>query len=65
MSIDALGSLSTCADSVMSLRRRGTHIQVGLLPPGAGPARVPMDRVIAYEPPYSAATACPPTRTAR
>ena len=49
MSIDALGSLSTCADSVMSLRRRGTHIQVGLLPPGAGPAQVPMDRVIAYE----------------
>ncbi len=33
MSLDALGSRQTCADSILSLRRRGRHVQVGLLPP--------------------------------
>jgi alcohol dehydrogenase len=46
-SIDALGSPQTCAASVESLRRRGRHVQVGLLPGGATP--VPMDRVVALE----------------
>jgi alcohol dehydrogenase len=46
LSIDALGSATTCANSIMSLRRRGRHVQVGLLP---GRTAVPMDRVIAYE----------------
>jgi D-arabinose 1-dehydrogenase-like Zn-dependent alcohol dehydrogenase len=49
VSIDALGSAATCAASVLSLRKRGRHVQVGLLPPAAGPAALPMDRVIAYE----------------
>ena len=43
------------------LRRRGRHVQVGLLPEGR--PGVPMDRVIALELECSAATACPPTRT--
>jgi alcohol dehydrogenase len=43
----ALGSPQTCAASVESLRRRGRHVQVGLLPGGATP--VPMDRVVALE----------------
>ncbi len=47
MSIDALGSPQTCAASVESLRRRGRHVQVGLLPGGATP--VPMERVIGHE----------------
>ncbi|GGS58139.1 alcohol dehydrogenase [Planobispora rosea] len=47
VSIDALGSAPTCAASVLGLRRRGRHVQVGLLPGGRTP--VPMDRVIAYE----------------
>ncbi|GII06104.1 zinc-binding dehydrogenase [Planobispora takensis] len=47
VSIDALGSAPTCAVSVLGLRRRGRHVQVGLLPGGRTP--VPMDRVIAYE----------------
>ncbi|MFI6322712.1 zinc-dependent alcohol dehydrogenase family protein [Nonomuraea sp. NPDC050556] len=47
VSIDALGSSSTCASSVLGLRRRGRHVQVGLLPGGQTP--VPMDRVIGHE----------------
>ncbi len=47
VSLDCLGLPETCVASVLSLRRRGRHVQVGLMP--AGPAPVPMDRVIAYE----------------
>jgi alcohol dehydrogenase len=47
VSIDALGDPRTCADSIRCLRRRGRHVQVGLLPAGA--PGLPMDRVIAYE----------------
>jgi alcohol dehydrogenase len=49
VAIDAVGSEQTCADSILSLRRRGRHIQVGLLPPVSGHPRVPMARVIAWE----------------
>jgi alcohol dehydrogenase len=49
LSIDALGSLSTCAASVHSLARRGRHVQVGLLPPALGMPPIPMDRVIGAE----------------
>ena len=46
VSIDALGSAATCVQSVLSLRPRGRHVQVGLLP--ELPV-LPMDRVIALE----------------
>jgi alcohol dehydrogenase len=46
LSIDALGSQATAANSINCLRRHGRHLQVGLLP--ADPA-LPMSRVIAYE----------------
>ncbi|MFC1407268.1 MULTISPECIES: zinc-dependent alcohol dehydrogenase family protein [Streptacidiphilus] len=46
VSLDALGSPPTCAASVRSLRRRGRHVQVGLLPQDA---LVPMSRVIGLE----------------
>ena len=49
VAVDAVGSEQTCADAVMSLRRRGRHVQVGLLPPVDGHPRVPMARVIAWE----------------
>lgn len=49
LSLDALGSPVTCAASVRSLRRRGRHVQVGLLPTAAGDPVVPMARVIALE----------------
>jgi alcohol dehydrogenase len=46
-SLDAAGLPVTCTASIRSLRRRGRHVQVGLLP--AGGVAVPMDRVIAHE----------------
>ncbi|WP_285242251.1 zinc-binding dehydrogenase [Pseudarthrobacter sp. fls2-241-R2A-127] len=49
VSIDAVGSEQTCADAILSLRRRGRHVQIGLLPPVEGHPRVQMARVIAWE----------------
>jgi alcohol dehydrogenase len=49
VAVDAVGSEQACADSIMSLRRRGRHVQVGLLPVATGNPRVPMARVIAWE----------------
>jgi D-arabinose 1-dehydrogenase-like Zn-dependent alcohol dehydrogenase len=53
VSLDTFGSPATAAASVACLRRRGRHVQVGLLPPLAdgpgGGTPLPMDRVIAYE----------------
>jgi alcohol dehydrogenase len=50
-SFDALGSIATCRSGVESLRPRGRHVQVGLLPPAevADRATVPMHRVIGRE----------------
>jgi D-arabinose 1-dehydrogenase-like Zn-dependent alcohol dehydrogenase len=47
--IDAVGTPRGVITSVLSLRRRGRHVQVGLLPAAGGPVPVPMDRVISYE----------------
>jgi D-arabinose 1-dehydrogenase-like Zn-dependent alcohol dehydrogenase len=49
VTVDAVGSAQTCADAILSLRRRGRHVQVGLLPPVDGHPRVPMARVIGWE----------------
>lgn len=49
LSLDALGSPATCAASVNGLRRRGRHVQVGLLPSPTGTTPVPMARAIALE----------------
>lgn len=49
VAVDAVGSEPTAATAVHSLRRRGRHVQVGLLPAVDGHPRVPMDRVIAWE----------------
>lgn len=49
VSVDAVGSEQTAADAVLSLRRRGRHVQIGLLPPVDGHPRVPLSRVIAWE----------------
>jgi alcohol dehydrogenase len=49
VAVDAVGSEQTCADAILSLRRRGRHVQIGLLPPVGGHPRVPMARVIAWE----------------
>jgi D-arabinose 1-dehydrogenase-like Zn-dependent alcohol dehydrogenase len=45
-SLDAIGSEAACSASIAGLRKRGRHVQVGLLPE---PPRVPMDLVIARE----------------
>jgi alcohol dehydrogenase len=49
VSIDALGSPATALASVLSLRRRGRHVQVGLLLGEASAPPLPMDRVLAWE----------------
>ena len=49
VALDAVGSDSTCSESILSLRRHGRHVQVGLLPSVEGLPSVPMERVIAWE----------------
>jgi alcohol dehydrogenase len=49
VSLDALGSAATCAASVASLRKRGRHVQVGLLLGDERSVPVPMSRVISHE----------------
>ncbi len=49
VSIDALGSTVTCLNSIAGLRKRGRHIQVGLMVGDQRSPGLPMDRVIANE----------------
>ena len=49
ISLDCVGSPATCAASIACLRKRGRHVQVGLMPPTQGMPRIPMDRVIGAE----------------
>lgn len=49
VSLDALGSPATAVASVLGLRRRGRHVQVGLLLAGDARPALPMDRVVAWE----------------
>ena len=49
VSVDAVGSEQTCADAILSLRRRGRHVQIGLLPSATGLSAIPMARAIAWE----------------
>ncbi len=49
LSLDCVGLPATCAASVASLRKRGTHVQVGLMPPAQGVPPIPWHRVIAGE----------------
>jgi len=49
MSIDALGSPTTCFNSIACLKARGRHVQVGLMLGGHNHAAVPMDLIIAKE----------------
>lgn len=49
VSIDALGHPETCFNSVANLRRRGRHVQVGLMLGEHATPRIPMARVIAFE----------------
>ena len=49
VALDAVGSPATARAGVLCLGRRGRHVQVGLLPPVAGAAAIPMERVIGWE----------------
>jgi alcohol dehydrogenase len=48
-SIDALGHPTTCFNSIANLRRRGRHVQVGLMLDEHARPQIPMDKVIAHE----------------
>ena len=47
--LDALGSPATAQTGVLALRRRGRHVQVGLLLQADAWTALPMDRVVAWE----------------
>ncbi|WP_407309535.1 zinc-dependent alcohol dehydrogenase family protein [Pseudomonas sp. nanlin1] len=49
VSLDALGHPTTCFNSISNLRKRGKHIQVGLMLGEHTAPRVPMSMVIAKE----------------
>lgn len=49
VSIDALGHTATCRDSIRNLRRRGRHVQVGLMLGSHAAPEIPMGQVIAHE----------------
>ena len=49
LSIDALGHSTTSFNSILNLRKRGRHVQVGLMLGDDATARVPMARVISHE----------------
>lgn len=49
VSMDALGSQTTCYNSIANLRKRGKHIQVGLMTGNHGLPKIPMAKVIANE----------------
>lgn len=49
VSVDALGHPQTCCNSILNLRRRGRHVQVGLMLADHATPAIPMARVIAHE----------------
>lgn len=49
VSVDALGHPQTCCNSISNLRRRGRHVQVGLMLADHAMPQIPMARVIAHE----------------
>jgi alcohol dehydrogenase len=49
VSVDALGHATTCFNSISNLRKRGKHIQVGLMPAENSMPKIPMGKVIAHE----------------
>jgi len=49
VSLDALGHPTTCFNSISNLRKRGKHIQVGLLLAEQSTPAIPMSKVIARE----------------
>lgn len=48
-SIDAIGGVSSSLASILGLRRRGRHVQVGLMTGHAARAPMPFDRILSWE----------------
>lgn len=48
-SFDALGSKETALNSILSLRKRGKHVQIGLMTQDHKHLKLPMDRILADE----------------
>src|SRR5258708_34015740 len=50
VSVDALGVSATCRNSIMSLRKQGRHLQIGLTTSAEqGEIPVPIDRIVTME----------------
>jgi alcohol dehydrogenase len=49
VSVDAIGNAEVCCNSIKSLRKRGRHIQIGLMVGESSTPRIPMDKVLANE----------------
>ena len=50
VSVDALGIAATCRNSIMSLRKQGRHLQIGLTTAAEqGEIAVPIDRMVTME----------------
>lgn len=49
VSMDALGSQETCFNSIANLKKRGRHVQVGLVTGDHVHPKIPMDKVVANE----------------
>jgi alcohol dehydrogenase len=49
VSVDAIGNAEVCFNSIDSLKKRGKHIQVGLMVAENSRSKVPMDKVLANE----------------
>lgn len=49
LSLDALGSRETCRNSILSLRKQGRHVQLGLLAGSEADPPLPMSAVISGE----------------
>ncbi len=49
VSIDALGNATTCFNSIANLRKRGRHVQIGVMVGDDSHAAVPMGQVMSHE----------------
>jgi alcohol dehydrogenase len=49
VSLDAIGNARVCFDAIDSLRKRGRHVQVGLMTGDQQRPRLPMHKVLANE----------------
>jgi len=49
VSVDALGHSITCINSIMGLRKRGKHIQIGLMTESHAAPSIPMANIVANE----------------